>query len=192
MDYSYINHSADKIKELINKSVQYIKSTTLLTHTKFDSTVNGYKSQISSFSNRVVQDHPIYQHYGFASAPLAGTKAISLGMAGSNTNNIIVATHDDRYQPQNLQAGEVSLHDYQGQAIELRQDQSINVIGQGNINISANNTVTVSSNGNVVMTIRGGSVYVQNLVVSNGWSGTFSTPTGETVKVDAGIITDCS
>lgn len=190
--YGYENYIGDKVSTLENKSLQIIKSTTFLTHTNYNSKQLGYKTQTSSFANSVIQDHQIYQHYGFASAPLAGSKAVSVGLNGSNTNNIVVATHDARYQPQSLLAGEVSIHDYQGQSIELKQDQQININGQGNINISANNTITVSSNGNVVMTIRGGSVYVQNLVVSNGWSGTFSTPTGETVKVDAGIITDCS
>lgn len=118
------------------------------------------------FSNCSLLDTSIYQHYGFTSVPLTGAKNITLGIAGSNTNNVIIATHDTRYQPNDLMAGEVSLHDYQGQSINLRQNQTIDVTGQKTINIKiANNQQITITDGNIEIT---GDVQIDKNVTING------------------------
>ena len=192
MSYDYSQYSGDQIRYLIDKHIQLVKPGVFLTHTKWDEKANSHTTQLSTFSHNVIADTRLIQHYGFASTPLAGATSITLGIMGSNTNNAIVGTHDDRYTPRDLKPGEVSVHDYQGQSIELKQDQTINVNGQGNINISTPNSINFTTGGNKTASLRGGSFYVENIIPKNGWSGTFSTPTGQTVRVDAGIITDVS
>lgn len=164
--YNYEQYSGDKIKHLENKTIQLIKPSVFVNHTSYDNKKYSYKSQMSMFQNHVLQEVPVVQHYGFSSAPLAGTKGIVLGVQGSNTNNVVIGTHDTRYQPNDLKAGEVSLHDYQGQAIELRQDQTINVISQKTIYvyIDEDKQITIT-NGQIEIT---GDVTIDKDVTING------------------------
>ncbi|GBR14141.1 phage baseplate assembly protein V [Gluconobacter frateurii] len=165
-EYNYSHLSGDHIKSLQNQVIQIVKSGTTITHTKFDPNQKIYVTQNSSFSNQVIQNHPHVQHYGFCSVPLAGSKSIVLGMAGSNTNNAIIASHDERYQPQDLIAGEVALHDYQGQGIQLKQNQAINITGHKTITVFiGSNTQMIITDGNIEIT---GNVQIDKDVTING------------------------
>lgn len=160
MQYGYSQFNGDNIRDLQNRNTQLIKSGTFVNHASFDSNLNGYKTQNSMFSNLHLQDQVIYQHYGFASVPLSGARNLVLGLSGQNTNNVIVATHDTRYLPNTLQAGEVSLHDYQGQSIELKQDQTININGE--------QTVVINIAGGTQITITQGQVHITGNVMIDG------------------------
>ncbi|MEN3168737.1 phage baseplate assembly protein V [Gluconobacter sp. OJB] len=165
-EYNYSHLSGDHIRNLQNQVIQIIKSGTTITHTKFDPTQKIYVTQNSSFSNMVIQNHPHIQHYGFCSVPLAGSRSIILGMSGSNTNNAIIGTHDDRYQPQDLIAGEVALHDYQGQSISLKQNQIINITGQKTISVFIGDDIQMTiTDGNIDIT---GNVQIDKDVTING------------------------
>lgn len=165
-EYSYYDVSGDKIRHLENRNLQLIKPGTLTKNVSYNTKQKAYSSQNSMFSNCALMDTTIYQHYGFTSVPLTGSKNITLGVAGSNTNNVIIATHDTRYQPNDLIAGEVSIHDYQGQCLELRQNQQINMIGQKQINIQIgeNQQITITD-GNIEIT---GDVTIDKDVTING------------------------
>lgn len=166
MSYQYQEYSGDKINNLHNRTIQLVKPGVFIKHTNYNKDTYGYNSQLSMFSNHVLQDTNIYQHYGFSSAPLAGTKAIVLGINGSNTNNVVIGTHDDRYQPNDLKAGEVSLHDYQGQSVELRQNQTVNITGQKTIYVNiGDNKQIIITDGSIEIT---GNVTIDKDVTING------------------------
>ncbi|WP_406236923.1 phage baseplate assembly protein V [Acetobacter orientalis] len=146
MSYDYSQYSGDQIRYLTDKHIQFVKPGVFVTHSKWDEKANSHTTQLSTFSHNVIADTRLIQHYGFASTPLAGATSITLGVMGSNTNNAIVGTHDDRYTPRDLKPGEVVLFDYQGQSIELRQDQTINISSMKNatINIDGKNQITIT------------------------------------------------
>lgn len=66
-----------------------------------------------------IHDVPSYQHYGFASAPLAGADVMRANMAGSNSSGVIIASNDRRYRPLNLSDGETRIYNNQGVYISL-------------------------------------------------------------------------
>lgn len=146
------NYLGDRLRHIENKHLQLIKPGTITKHTTYNKKTRSYSTQNSMFSNHILQDQNIIQHYGFASAPLSGSKTIVLGIAGSNTNNLIIGTHDNRYLPTNLLAGEVVVHDYQGQAIELRQNQTIN--------INSMKTTTINVDGKKQITVTDGQIEI--------------------------------
>ena len=153
MSYNYAKHSGDKINTLTEQSIQFIKPAMFLKHTGWNEDYKSQINQISMFGNTMIRDNTrLVQHYGFISAPLAGANAIVHGIMGSNSNNVITATHDERYTPRNVEAGEVLLFDYQGQSIELRQNQTIN--------ISSMKTTTINVDGTNIMTITNGLVHI--------------------------------
>lgn len=166
MTYNYSDFSGDRIRLLQDKNLQLIKPGIFVKHSAFDSKSTSYTTQNSMFCNHVVHDTGIFQHYGFSSVPLAGAKNITLGIAGSNTNNVIIASHDTRYIPTDLIAGEVAVHDYQGQRLEFRQGQQINLIGEKQITvlIGQNQQITITD-GNIEIT---GDVQIDKDVTING------------------------
>lgn len=146
-------YTNEQLRHLQNKTLQFVKPGVLLTHTTVDSTAGNYKSQLSTFQNNCAADTMILNQYGFSSCPLAGSHAISLAVQGDNTQNVIIGTHDNRWLPRTLQAGEVSLYDYQGQSINLQQNQVINVTSQKTVtfNIGSDTQVTITD-GSILIT----------------------------------------
>lgn len=61
------------------------------------------------------------QPYGFCSRPLAGAEAITLNMGGNAAQSICIVVSDRRYVME-LEAGEVALHDDQGQYVSLTRE----------------------------------------------------------------------
>lgn len=185
MNYSYSDFSGDRIRILENKSRQFIKHGTFINHATYDTNNLSYRSQHSMFSNNMLQDINVVQHYGFSSAPLAGAKSVVVSLGGSNTNNVVLGTHDTRYQPKNLQPGEVALYDYQGQSISLKQNQLINITGEKTIqiNIGADIQMTITD-GNLEIT---GDVTIDKDVTINGTLHVKGSITSDT-DVKAGSI----
>ncbi|GAA3676685.1 phage baseplate assembly protein V [Acetobacter lovaniensis] len=153
MSYDFSDHSRDKINTLTEQSIQFIKPARFLKHTAWKEDYKSHVNQISMFGNTMIRDDTrLMQHYGFTSAPLAGANALVHGIMGSNSNNVITGTHDERYTPRDLQPGEVVLFDYQGQSIELRHSQTIN--------ISSMKTTTINIDGKNQITITDGQIHI--------------------------------
>lgn len=61
-----------------------------------------------------------FQAYGLTTRPLKGAEGIALGVGGHRGHLVVVATGDRRHRPNDLQPGDVVLHDHRGQTVELR------------------------------------------------------------------------
>jgi phage baseplate assembly protein V len=105
-----------------------------------------------------------FQEYGFTSAPFAQAEAVMVCVGGLRSHGIVIAVEDRRYRLKGLTAGEVALYDDQGQAVHLKR-------------------------GGIVLSSPGVEAS-ENLSVGNGASGTFTSPTGLTITVQDGIITN--
>ncbi|WP_081434694.1 phage baseplate assembly protein domain-containing protein [Gluconacetobacter diazotrophicus] len=163
--------------------IHMVKKESLSMDTQTDTSVS--YSQIRGVGNGTYNYVPIVSNYGFTSVPLSGADAITLNPYGRDDNKLVIGTHDARYHPIGLSAGETQIYD--------DAKQSVYLTSGNDINITSNQSLNIIVNGNKVVSVRGGSVYVNgNLIPSNGWSGSFSTPLGQTVRVDSGIITDVS
>lgn len=60
--------------------------------------------------------------YGFTSVPHEGAEVIAAAPGGSRSHMVILCVADRRYRLQNLAAGEVAIHDDQGQVVHLTRD----------------------------------------------------------------------
>ena len=63
-----------------------------------------------------------FQHYGVTSVPLAGAEAVIAFVGGLRSHGICIGTVDRRFRLTGLQAGEVALHDDQGQKVHITRD----------------------------------------------------------------------
>lgn len=69
----------------------------------------------------------LMQHYGLASAPLAGAEVVVIPLGGASSHGVIVASVDGRYRIQ-LQPGEVAIHTDEGDHIHMKRGRLIEVV----------------------------------------------------------------
>lgn len=120
--------------------------------------------QVQLGGDELKDDTPNVQHYGFASSPPPGTDVVVVFIAGERTNGAIVATNHQDSRLRNLLVGDVALYDLRGQVVKL-----------SDLGILLDAPVVKVAH---------------SLQVGNGASGTFTTPTGQTVTVQDGIVTN--
>lgn len=122
------------------------------------------KIQLTISADELRDNTPKLAVYGFCSNPLPGADAVIAYVGGDQSNGVVIATGDQRYRLLNLRPGESGMHDNLGQKIYL---------SQAGIEITSPGTSTSG-----------------NLVAGTGASGSFTTPTGQIVTVQNGIITN--
>lgn len=92
------------------------------------------------------------QEYGFTSVPHAGADAAVVFVSGNREQGIIIAVDDRRYRLTGLAAGEVAIHDDQGQKVHLTRtgivvdtpfDLSAAVGGDVDVGVGGSVTATV-------------------------------------------------
>ncbi len=79
--------------------------------------------QLSLLHNEVKQGVEHFESYGFTSHPLPGAEAITLFLNGDRSHGVTVVVADRRYRLQGLIAGEMAIHDDQGQKVHLLRDK---------------------------------------------------------------------
>ncbi len=134
-------------------------------------------TQVNGLAGEDLPGVELFQHYGFTSAPPAGTTAVVIPIGGKTTHGIIVATEHGSYRLQGLENGEVALYTDEGASIVLKRGKiieatcdtyrvtckSFNVeASEGatfttpNLEASEQVTATGTINGNGGMAIKGG------------------------------------
>lgn len=111
---------------------------------------------------------PSAQFYGYASSPLVGAKAIVFSPAGDTGGGVVLNTHDPRYRPTGMAAGEVMLYDNQG--------QKVYVAGDGSIRISAGHKVVVTCDTEMDVTAPTVNVNASSQVNINSTAVTINAP----------------
>lgn len=83
-----------------------------------------------------------FEPYGFTSHPGAGAEAVALFLDGDRSHGVVVVVADRRYRLTGLQAGEMAIHDDQGQKVHLTRT-GIVIDGAG-LPVSITNTPLVT------------------------------------------------
>lgn len=86
--------------------------------------------QVRLLNNEIKDSVEHFEPYGFTSHAHVGAEHVTLFVDGDRSHGLTIVVADRRYRLQALQAGEVALHDDQGQSIVLRRD-GIEVDGGG-------------------------------------------------------------
>jgi len=83
--------------------------------------------QASGVAGETLQDAELFQHYGYTSAPPAGTMAVVLPIGGKTAHGIVVATEHGSYRIRGLKSGEVAIYTDEGDSIVLKRGRMIEV-----------------------------------------------------------------
>jgi phage baseplate assembly protein V len=99
--------------------------------------------QADGVAGEQLQDNELMQHYGYTSAPPAGTQAVVIPLGGKTAHGIIIATEHTSYRMKALKTGEVAIYDNLGQSVYLTRTGI--VVNGGNLPINIINTPSVTA-----------------------------------------------
>lgn len=85
------------------------------------------KAQVTGLADELLSDVELMQHFGFTSAPPAGSQVVVLPVGGKTTHSIIIATENGAFRVKNLKSGEVAIYDQSGSTIVLKAGRMIEV-----------------------------------------------------------------
>lgn len=78
--------------------------------------------QIRILAGEDKSDVEHFEPYGFTSCPKPGAEALPIFFDGDRSHGVVIVVADRRYRLQALQAGEMAIHDDQGQKVHLTRD----------------------------------------------------------------------
>lgn len=88
-----------------------------------------------------------FEQYGFTSHPNVGAECIAVFLDGDRSHGVVICAADRRYRLTNLAAGEVAIHDDQGQKVHLTRTGI--VVDGGGRDITIQNAPNVGISGNL-------------------------------------------
>ena len=119
--------------------------------------------------------------WGVAVGPQIGDQVVVVFQEGDFSGGIVVARlYSVSSPPPVVASGEIAIQHESGAILRFNADGSVNLTSEGAMNIAAPAVVITSPQ----VTATG------NLSVGTGATGTFGTPTGDTVSVQDGIVTN--
>lgn len=84
--------------------------------------------QADAMAGEQLQDNELMQHYGFTSAPPAGTQMVVLPVGGKTAHGIIIATEHGTYRFKLLAQGEVALYSDEGDRVHMKRGRVMEIV----------------------------------------------------------------
>lgn len=78
--------------------------------------------QIRMLAGEVKDGVEHLESYGFTSHPHDGAEGVAVFPGGDRSHGVVIVVADRRYRMQGLKAGEVALHDDQGQCVHMTRE----------------------------------------------------------------------
>lgn len=103
----------------------------------------GQRLQLELLADEVLEEIDRHQDYGFASHPQPGATAVTVALGGTRSRSMAIAVADRRYRL-TLAAGEVAVHDDQGQKVHLTRD-GIVIETTGTVAVTAGEAMTFTA-----------------------------------------------
>jgi phage baseplate assembly protein V len=165
------------------------------TLTRVGDTTKMQTADVRLLHNEILAGAERFQDYGFTSVPKpaddTGTaEVVAVFISGNRSHPIVVRIDDRRYRVKNLQPGESTLYDDQGQQVYISRS-GIQILGGPSnlpVTVTVGNSSFVIANGTISATI-GGNLTLQAtaaFVDLGGLGGTFvKTVAGTSTKVRA-------
>lgn len=110
----------DRMAQSLRHRVQMMVARAVVT--RVDDAPGIQSVQAAVLADELVEDAERMQDYGFTSVPFPDAEAVIVFPGGLRSHGLVVAVGDRRYRVKGLEAGEVAMHDDQGQQIVLKRD----------------------------------------------------------------------
>lgn len=152
--------------------------------------------QVSLNDEETRDGTPRIAEFGLTSVPPVGSDVLVVFLGGDRTKGVVVATGHQASRPLSLKPGETMLYDLWAKSIYLTATEGIVVEAQ-ETPVTVNNATTVTVNASEkaqfntpLLKVVGQDGTGGVVKVGTGATGSFTTPTGQTVMVQDGIITN--
>lgn len=116
-----------RMQSMINRALAAVRQPFRAKLTGLNSAPGVQLAQADALAGEQLQAAELFQHFGFTSAPPAGTQCIVLPLGGKTAHAIIVATENGAYRVQALQGGEVCVYNQWGASITLKKEKIVEV-----------------------------------------------------------------
>lgn len=83
--------------------------------------------QAEALAGETLQDNELMQHYGYTSAPPAGTQGIVIPLGGKTAHGVIIATEHGDYRFKLQENGEVALYTDEGDHIYFKRGRILEI-----------------------------------------------------------------
>jgi len=83
--------------------------------------------QAEALAGETLQDNELMQHYGYTSAPPAGTQGIVIPLGGKTAHGVIIATEHGTYRFKLQETGEVALYTDEGDHIYFKRGRILEI-----------------------------------------------------------------
>lgn len=98
----------------------------------------------TALAGEPLTDVEMFQHYGFTSAPPAGTMAIVIPLGGRTAHGVVVATENTSCRVRGLANGEVAIYTDEGDSIIMHRGRVIDITTE-TLNIKATKEVNIDT-----------------------------------------------
>jgi phage baseplate assembly protein V len=156
--------SPELMRRMINRSMAHERPAFRAVLTGINTAAPIALVQADGLAGEQLQDNELVQHYGYASAPPAGSQLVVLPLGGKTAHGIIIATEHASYRLKALKNGEVAIYDDLGQSVYLTRNGT--VINGGGLPVTIKNTPSVTAD--TPMFHLTGSLNVDGSVIAQG------------------------
>lgn len=158
----------DQVRREINRALAGVRQALRGMLSTLSLSTRIQRANGEGLAGEALADMELFQHFGFTSAPPAGTQLIVLPLGGRTSAAVVVATEHGAFRFRLGAAGEAAIYNQWGDVIHLRQDRTIHVRAQALVQVQAPEA-TFSGNvaiaGNVSIA---GSLAVNGAAVTHG------------------------
>jgi phage baseplate assembly protein V len=133
-----------RVDARINRALASVRQGFRAVLTGLDTKPGVQLLQADALSGEQLQASELMQHFGFTSAPPAGTQCIVLPLGGKSAHSIIIGTENGAYRVAALKSGEVAVYNQSGAKIVLK-DQKVIEIDCDDLLINAEKSMSVNT-----------------------------------------------
>lgn len=120
--------------------------------------------QIGLLAGETKSDIEHMEPYGFTSCPHDGAQGLAIFLGGDRSHGVVVVVGDRRFRLTGLEAGEVALHDDQGQKVHLTRSGI--VVGGGGSPVTITDTPEIIADAPLLRAT--GDLLVTGDIIANG------------------------
>jgi len=103
-------------------------------------------AKVDYFAGETREGIERFQDYGFTSVPFPDAECATMFVGGNREHGLIVKIDDRKFRLKNLAPGEVALYTDEGDKIEFKRGNIINIVGANEVNIETTDAVINASN----------------------------------------------
>lgn len=175
------DHDLDRRIQILENKMRSFMQPCIQTQASTGSITAIVQLSVPSLGDKITSDVPIHGSYGFWHNPMPGCQHTMLNLNGMDGNGRSIATHDERYRPLGLVAGDTCQGDANGQLVWLSGGTALNMLANATANLTA---PTVNINASTAANLTTATFTINGNVQINGWVNSTGNMTAGSIDLE--------